>query len=156
MNGAQLHLLVVHLPVVGILAATVMMTLALIRNSEFMARTAIGLVVFGALLAAPAYFSGPYANDVVKRFTPIDDHLVEQHALIAKAAFFATVLLAAIAIKIWCDARGGETGKGTRIGLLCAMLVIAWLMAWAAHLGGIIRHPEIREPAWLLFPELPR
>ena len=156
MNGAQLHLLTVHLPVVGMLAALVLMTVALVRDSETMVRTAIGFVVFGTVLGAPAYFSGPEAMEVAKGFASIDEHLVEQHAILAKAAFFASVVLAAIAIKVWWDARGAQTGKGTRIGLLCATLVIAWLMAWTAHLGGIIRHPEIREPHWVVFPELPR
>ena len=156
MNGAQLHLLTVHLPVVGMLAGLILMGLALARNSETMVRTAIGFVVFGTVLAAPAYFSGPDAMEVAKRFSPIDEHLVEQHAIIAKAAFFASVVLAAIAIKVWWDSTSAATGKGARIGLLCAMLVIAWLMAWTAHLGGLIRHPEIREPSWFVFPELPR
>ncbi|MCR9247505.1 MAG: hypothetical protein NXI31_20935 [bacterium] len=156
MNGAQLHLLVVHLPVVGMLAALTLMTLALVRDSEAMTRTAIGFVVFGALLGAPGYFSGPYAMAVAKGFTELDEHLVEQHAIAAKAAFFASALLAAIAVKIWWDATDTGTGKATRVGLWCAMLAITWLMAWTAHLGGIIRHPEIREPVWWVFPELPR
>ena len=158
MNGAQLHLLTVHLPVVGMLAALVLMALALVRSSEVLVRTSLGFVVFGTLFAAPAYFSGPHAMEVAQEFASIDEHLVEQHAIAAKAAFFASVLLAAIGVKVWWDSTGAEagTGKGARLGLLCAMLAIAWLMAWTAHLGGIIRHPEIREPAWLLFPELPR
>ncbi len=156
MNGAQLHLLTVHLPVVGMLAGLLLMSLALLRDSESLTRTAIGFVVFGTLFAAPAYFSGPEAMEVANRFAEIDEHLVEQHAIAAKASFFASVVLASIAIKVWWESTRMKTGKGTRVVLLCAMLVIAWLMAWTAHLGGIIRHPEIREPAWLLFPELPR
>lgn len=156
MNGAQLHLLTVHLPVVGILAALILMAVALVRDSEAMVRTAIGFVVFGTVLAAPAYFSGPDALAVVRRFTEIDEHLVEQHAIVAKAAFFASVVVAAIGVKIWRDSIAAATGKGVRIGLLCALLAIAWLMAWTAHLGGVIRHPEIREPSTWVFPELPR
>lgn len=156
MNAAQLHLVTVHLPVVGTLAALVLMTLALVRDSEVMARTAIGFVVVGTVLAAPAYFSGPDAMEVARRFAPIDDHLVEQHAILAKAAFFASVVVAAIALKVGLESIRSGTGKGARIGLLCATLLIAWLMAWTAHLGGLVRHPEIREPAWPIFPELPR
>lgn len=156
MNAAQLHLLTVHLPVFGSASGLVLMLLALARNSESLVRTALGFVVVGTLLGVPAYFSGPGAMEVAQRFAPIDEHLVEQHAIIAKVAFFASLVLAAMAIKILWDARGAETGKGTRISLLGAMLLIAWLMAWTAHLGGAIRHPEIREPQWLLFPELPR
>ena len=100
MNGAQLHLLTVHLPVVGMLAALILMTVALVRDSDGMARTAIGFVVFGTLLAAPAYFSGPHAMEVAQGFASIDEHLVEQHAIAAKAAFFASVLLAAIAERV--------------------------------------------------------
>lgn len=156
MNAAQLHLLTVHLPVVGISAASALMTLALIRGSETLAKAGIGFVVCGTLFAAPAYFSGPDAMKVARQFASIDDHFVEQHAIAARIAFFASVLLAAIALKVWVDARHAPIGRGARIGLLCGMLAIAWLMAWTAHLGGIIRHPEIREPSWWLFPELPR
>lgn len=156
MNGAQLHLVTVHVPVVGMFAAMVLMALALLRDSEGLVRTALGFVVFGTLVGAPAYFSGPEAKEVAEGFASLDDHLVEQHAILAKAAFFASVLLTAIGGKTWWDSlRGSETGKGARVGLFVAMLVIAWLMAWTAHLGGLIRHPEIREPAWFFFPELP-
>ena len=156
MNGAQLHLLTVHLPVFSTLAALVLMAVAMIRKSDGLVRTAIAFIVCGTVLGAPAYFSGPYAMEVAQGFTSIDEHLVEQHAIVAKGAFFASVVLAAISIKVFWDSLDAETGKGTRIGLLCALLAIAWLMAWTAHLGGIIRHPEIREPHWWLFPELPR
>ncbi|MEM8886078.1 MAG: hypothetical protein AAGD14_18580 [Planctomycetota bacterium] len=156
MNAAQLHLLTVHLPVVGTLAALILMIVALIRDSETLVRTAIGFIVVGTLCAVPAYLSGADALVVVERFTSIDDHLVEQHALVARAAYFASILLAAISLKVWLDSFHAGTSKGTRIGLLCGMLAIAWLMAWSAHLGGFLRHPEIREPGWLLFPELPR
>ena len=156
MNAAQLHLLTVHLPVVAMLASLVLMAIALLRDADGLARTSIGIAAFGTLFAAPAYFSGPDAMEVAKQFTEIDEHLVEQHAILAKAAFFASVLFAAIAIKVWWDATGGQIGKGARIGMLCALLVIAWLMAWTAHLGGLIRHPEIAEPHWFVFPELPR
>ena len=156
MNGAQLHLLMVHLPVVGMLAALALMTVAVMRRSEAMVRTAIAFAVIGTVFAAPAYFSGPSAMEVARSFAPIDEHLVEQHAIAAKAAFFASVLLAAIAVKVWWDSTDRETGTVTRIGLLAGLLVIAWLMAWTAHLGGLIRHPEIREPTWWVFPELPR
>jgi len=155
-NGAQLHLLTVHIPVVGTLAALVLMVLGILRNSETLIRTAIGFVIVGTAFAAPAYFSGPHALEVTERFASLDEHLVEQHAIIAKAAFFASILLSAIGLKIWLDSFHGGTGKGTRVGLLCALLVIAWLMAWTGHLGGIIRHPEVRQPGWFFFPELPR
>ena len=157
MNGAQLHLITVHLPVVGTLAAVALLLLAIARNSESLVRVALGFLVFGALCAAAAYFSGPYAHEVTQDHASLDEHLVEQHALVARAAFFALVILGAISIKIWWDStRISETKKGARLGLLAATLAIAWLMAWTAHLGGVIRHPEIREPAWVLFPELPR
>jgi len=156
MNGAQLHLLTVHLPVVGMFAALVLMTLAIVRGSEAMVRTALGFVIFGTLFAAPAYFSGPAAMKVLKGFTAVDEHLIEQHAILARGAFYAAVLLAAIGLKIWLSSTSSTTSRGVRVGLLCAILAIAWLMAWTAHLGGIIRHPEIREPSLWLFPDLPR
>ena len=156
MNAAQLHLTTVHLPVVGMLAALALMTLAVVRDSESLVRTSIGFLVIGAVLGAPGYFSGPDAFEVLKGFTEIDEHFVEQHAIAAKAAFFASVLLAAIALKVGLESRYSRTGMAVRFGLLGGMFAIAWIMAWTAHLGGLIRHPEIQEPAWLLFPELPR
>ena len=157
MNGAQLHLTVVHLPVVGVLAALVLLLVAVLRDSESLVRVALGFLVIGTVCAVPAYFSGPEANEVAESFATIDPHLVEQHALIGRAAFFAAGILAAVALKIWWDSMSeSPTNKGTRLGLLLATFLIAWLMAWTAHLGGLIRHPEIRDPQWLLFPELPR
>ena len=156
MNAAQLHLLTVHLPVFGVLAALVLMSLALLRGSEGLVRTSLGFVVCGAALGAPAYFSGPDAMEVLGSFAQVDEHLVEQHAILARGAFFASLIVAAIGLKLWIDSRHAATGRGARVGMLCAMLVIAWLMAWTAHLGGAIRHPELQDPSWWWFPDLPR
>ena len=128
MNGAQLHLLTVHLPVVGMLAALVLMALALVRSSEVLVRTSLGFVVFGTLFAAPAYFSGPHAMEVAQEFASIDEHLVEQHAIAAKAAFFASVLFLAGVSSALDGARIRETvlaGAGiTFIGALLFLLTL--------------------------------
>ena len=74
-----------------------------------------------------------------------------------QAAFTAIILLGAIAaqalIRYYQESRPGAI---LRIVVLVGAISCAYLIAWTSHLGGLIRHPEIRQPEMSIFPELPR
>lgn len=163
MNAAQWHLTLVHVPVIGLLCALVIYAVAFCSKNELLDRLGHAFVVVCALLTVAAYYTGPSALSVLDEFvaaqggTPIERQLVEQHAAIGKASFTAIIILGAVAAQAWIRYfQDSRPGKVLRVVLLVCALGCAYLMAWTSHLGGLIRHPEIREPQMILFPELPR
>ena len=63
MSAVQLHLLVVHLPVLACPAAAVLLLIARLTRNETLFQTGAAFLVLGALGAAAAYFSGPAAYE---------------------------------------------------------------------------------------------
>lgn len=151
MNAAHVHLASVHLPVVGILATLALLALSLWLRSDLLFKVSCGFALACAAASALAYFSGGYAYDLMK--PDIDASLAESHALIGRAALL-TMTLAGIVVLVallqWLQ--GERPGPGLRWGLFAGLLLAAWTLSWAAHLGGRIRHPEVRGAEFFFFP----
>ena len=83
----------------------------------------------------------------------MEEALVESHAMIGRAGFIAAVLTGAVAlVGLLQELQGEAAHRFLRWGLAFAMGTVVWLMAWAAHLGGRIRHPEVRGGELFFFP----
>lgn len=154
MSAAQLHLLAVHLPVLACPAAGVLLALARLTRNETLFQTGCGFLVLGALAGAAAYFSGPAAYASLALPAGPERDLAEAHGALGKGAFMGLVLggLAAL-LALLQYPQGERPAPWLRWTLLAAALVLTWLLAWTAHQGGLIRHPELRE---LTLPLLPR
>ena len=90
MSWPQLHLALVHIPVVGALFSLVLFALSLRFRSDLVFRIACGFTVFCAVAAAFSYFSGGEAFELLK--VDLDDDVVEEHALVARGAFLLYTL----------------------------------------------------------------
>lgn len=154
MSAAQLHLLAVHLPVLACPAAVVLLALARLTRNETFFQTGCGFLVLGALAGVAAYFSGPAAYESLALPAGPERELAEAHGALGKGAFMGMVLggLAAL-LALLQYPQGERPAPWLRWALLAAALVLTWLLAWTAHQGGLIRHPELRE---LTLPLLPR
>lgn len=155
MSAVQLHLLVVHLPVLACPAALVFIALARLTRNETFFQTGAAFLVFGALSAAAAYFSGPAAYESLALPAGTERDLAEAHGALAKGAFMGLVLVGLAALLALLQYPQGERpAPWLRWVLLAAALLLTWLLAWTAHQGGLIRHPELRDLSLPLFPRL--
>jgi hypothetical protein len=146
MNWAQLHLGLVHFPIVGAFFTLVIFAVALIYRSDLLFRTVCGLTVFCALAAAASYFSGGEAFELMK--DQFDTDVVERHALVARGAFLLYTLGGAGAfVALLQELQEEPASPVLRWTLLGVNAVVFGVLLWAAHLGGLIRHPELAPPA---------
>ena len=153
MNAAHLHVALVHLPVVGVFFIVALLALSLWLRSDLLLKTACGFTLLSAAGAAGAYFSGGYAYDLMK--PDLAEELVENHAVIGRAFFVVMVLCGLLAAGCLAQFLQEETpAPALRWSFLLALLVCVWTGAWAAHLGGLMRHPEIGGVRFLFFPDL--
>ena len=90
MNGAHMHLLVNHLPVIGSLFAILLLIWSLIRKNTEIARAALGLFVVAALTGLAAYFTGEPAEHMAEEIAGVTRGAIHTHE---ESAELATVLL---------------------------------------------------------------
>jgi hypothetical protein len=145
MNATHFHLLLNHLPVLGIAFGLGLLVFGLWQRSTELKKTALGIFVLVALATVPVYLTGEPAEDGVEKLPGVSKPFMEQHEEAASVGFIAAGVLgiASLAGLIWF--RHGRAlpiwyGRSTVGGAL----VVGILMAWVANLGGQIRHTEIR------------
>ena len=148
MSLTHLHLILNHIPVVGTFCGLGLLAFALWRDSEDIKRAALGVLVMAALVAIPAYLTGEPAEDGVKGLPGVAKAVIEQHEAAAGVALGGVLALGALALVglIWF--RGKRLLPAWFGGItLAGALIVSGLMAWAASLGGEVRHTEIRSGA---------
>jgi uncharacterized membrane protein len=145
MNPAHVHLLVNHIPVLGVVLGLVVLAGAVLRSHALLTRCALAVFVVAALAAIPTYLSGEPAEEIVERAAGEIETWVEPHE---EAASVALALVEALGVLALIGLRLSRNGRALPRALMGVTLVAAVLatgsLAWTANLGGQIRHTEIR------------
>ena len=145
MNGAHLHLIVTHLPVLGVGFGTLLLALGSWRKNRVLQQTALSVLVLAGLAAGAAYLTGEGAEEAIERtMTGIDPYL-ERHEEAGLFGLVAAGIAGAMALVTLMSGRKGRALSKTLVVLeLAFALVASGTLAWVANLGGQIGHPEIR------------
>ena len=147
MNTSQIHLALTHLPVVLSLVGMIMLIISLVRKNPVLTRTSFYLLFFAGLAALPVFFSGEGAEEGVEHLPGVSESLIEQHEEVAKIALVAILATAFLALIGLFRFSFGVLAKPIRLVVLLLALSSSLLLAQTAHLGGQIRHTEIRPGA---------
>jgi len=144
MNAAHYHLLLNHLPPLGALFGFLLLSAGVARKSGELVRASFVALVLVGLLALPTYFTGEPAEEVVEHAPGVSESVIEPHEESAEASLSTALVLAALSLAGLILYRRREIPRGFALGTLALALVVTGMMAWTAHLGGKIRHVEIR------------
>jgi hypothetical protein len=145
MSWIQAHLWLNHVPVVGTWLGAGVLAWGLVARKEEARRLALGLLAVVGLAAAPAYFSGSRAEEGAGGLPGVSSADMSEHESAAAFALGAGVLLGAAAIAaLVASRRRPAVATGWLVAVLCLSLLCSAILARTAHLGGLIRHPEIR------------
>jgi uncharacterized membrane protein len=144
MNAAQLHLLLNHLPVLGTIFGLLLGAYGLAAKKEDVARAALGVFVLAALAAGAAYLTGENAEDLVESVVGVSEAHLERHEDVAVWALVGAGVLGVFALGVLVVRRGKTVGRTLLAAVLVGALAVSGLMAYTAHIGGQISHPEIR------------
>jgi hypothetical protein len=144
MNAAHIHLIVNHVPVLGVPFLTLLLLVAYAARSDPMARTALwGFALLGVFVIA-VFLTGRAAEHVVKDLAGVTPGSIEAHEDWATASTIATAALGAFAVFVLVGARGGAIPRRRSAIVIAAGVVLVCVLAWTAELGARIRHSEIR------------
>jgi uncharacterized membrane protein len=147
MNGAQFHLLLNHLPVLIPLISVAFILGSFLLKSLEVREAGAWLLALGALVAIPVYLTGESAENVVKNYPNISRLLIEDHEASALSALIALETAGAVSLAFifGCRTSRSFVKKVWPWGILIAVSLFSFgFMAQTAHLGGFIRHEEIR------------
>lgn len=151
MNEAHFHLVVNHLPIVGILIGIlVLLTGFLLKKTEVKV-TALGIFVFSALASIAAFYSGEGAEEIVENIPGISETLINQHEESAELFFTVILILGGISlVNMFLEIKKSKLSKFGFILVILISLAAGLLAKNVGTTGGEIRHTEIRNDANLI------
>jgi hypothetical protein len=144
LNWAHVHLLLTHVPVIGIGAILAFLLVGVFRGSREIEWASLQLFVALALLSIAVYLSGSPANHQVRDLPGFSRSVIHRHSTAADFAFWSLEILGALSLGALYRFRKSMTVPPRVITVLLVVgFIVMVLMAWTANLGGKIRHPEI-------------
>jgi uncharacterized membrane protein len=145
MNIAHLHLILNHFPTIGFGVALALFFVALAGRSDDLKKASLIMFFAMALIVMPVYMTGNAAEEVIRESPGVSEGLMARHEDAALLAFvFMQFTGLGAWIELWQYRRSKRPGTLNLASVLILAIVTFGLMAWAASLGGEIRHPEIR------------
>jgi uncharacterized membrane protein len=149
MDFTHLHLMLNHLPVVGIMFGFLILAWGVLRGSEEVKTVGLIFLVFTSLAALPVYLTGEPAEETVEKLAGVSERVIELHedsALLSLILAMATGV-SALAGLIFKRFSSPNVARFSMFAVLILSFVTGALMARTANLGGEIRHTEIRQTA---------
>lgn len=144
MNLAHAHLLLNHVPTVGFAVAVCLLVIAVVYRDDRLQRLSLGLMFLIGVVTLPVYLTGVAAGELIEDRPEVSDALIRGHEDAALSAFIVMQITAGAAwLALWQIRRFARAPRGMVLAVLLLSMVSMGLMAYAANLGGAIRHPEI-------------
>jgi hypothetical protein len=142
---AHLHVLINHLPIIGIPLVALLLAWGLLRHQDAVIRAAM----YGAVLMAVGTFAadqtGDGAKDNIEHESWAKKEVIHEHEESADYANIAGLLTGVAALVVLVMARGGKpVSRGGAFAILALLLFSAAIMARTGYLGGEIRHSEFQ------------
>lgn len=157
MNAAYLHVVINHLPIMGVPIAIGLLVLGLwTRDHAIRLAALLSFVVLGAL-TVPVYLAGHEGEDFIEHAPGVFEDAIDAHEDAATVAFAATELLAVMALLVFLRYGGlallrrrqpaGTVPTPALLMVLAVAAVSAGLLGYAGRLGGKISHTEFASDA---------
>jgi hypothetical protein len=142
-NFDHLHLLLNHVPIIGLFVGVGLFVASLTGNNEDLRRSSLIIFAAIALLTIPTFVSGVGADRSIAREAGVSEALVRRHEGAAMLGLWFVVATGAAAlIALWRSRRTGATPRGSLAAVLVLAIVAAVLMGRTGNTGGDIRHPQ--------------
>ncbi len=144
MDGLQLHLLTNHLPIIGTMAALLVVVLGMLRKNDGAISTGLIIYVVMAVAVIPAYLSGEEAEERVENIAGVNESVIHEHEEMAELSLWLTSLSGLLAIGALFT-RSKQSALAPKFALAFVVLaVIAFgQAARTGHEGGKIRRPDL-------------
>ena len=146
MNTAHWHLLFNHLPIIGTVIGTLILISGyLLKNNSAVKQTAMGVFVFSALTAIPAYLTGEAAEDLVEGLPGVTEQFIESHEDLSKMFLIVVLVLGTLSLAtVISGYLKSKFASTLNVLVLITSIGTCILASQVGTSGGEIRHTEIR------------
>lgn len=144
MNSSQIHLALTHVPVILSFVGLVVLIVALVRKNPAVMKTSLYLLLAAGVFALPVYLTGEGAEEVVENMPGVSENIIESHEEFAALAMIIIAVTGVIAFAGIVFNKRQQLARVIQLTVLFLAIGSAAAMAQTAHLGGQIRHTEIR------------
>ena len=144
MNSVQMHLALTHVPVILSLVGLVMLIVALSKKNTTLTKTSYIIIVIAGIAALPVFFSGEATEEAVEHAPGVSEAIIERHEEVAKLAMFFIAATGVFSLAALFFFRRKLASHILKLMILLLAITSGGLMAQTAHLGGQIRHTEMR------------
>lgn len=145
MDAAHFHLVVNHLPLVGVMVGTLVLVAGYIFRKPDIRLTGLGIYIFSALGAALAFLSGEGAEEIVEDLAGVSETLMHRHEEWAETFFILMLVLGGIALLgLFAGIKKLRFAPFLMVFTLILGLAAGGLSTVVGTSGGEIRHSEIR------------
>ena len=145
MNEAHLHLLVNHIPIIGVVIGILVLSTGYILKNNIIKRTALGIFIFSSLFAIPAFFSGGGAEEVVEKLPGVSEDYIEAHEETAEVFIWIIASLGVLSLLTFLSDYFKRKFSKWLYLLTAIMAIVTIVVAkQVGTTGGEIRHSEIR------------
>lgn len=157
MNDAQLHLLLNHFPIIGLIIGTLILLAGIILKSVVSRKIAYVVILVCSIIAIPTLGSGEEAEEILEQMSEMTKerhHLIHEHEEKAELFMpFAWTLIFLSLASIFVEWRKMKFAKYLAIITLVMSLVACYLVREVGNSGGEISHPEIRKDFKLILED---
>jgi len=144
MNSTQIHLGLTHVPVILSIVGLVMLIIALLLKNNTLTKTAYIIIMIAGIATIPVYLTGEGAEETVEHLPGVSEAIIERHEELAKLAMFSIAAAGLLALTALLSFKWLSAARVLKVVVLLVAVVSGGLMFQTAHLGGQIRHSEIR------------
>lgn len=143
MNAAYFHITLVHIPVILTPVGVALLIIAHLGTSISVARVALGILITASCMAIPAFLLGEGAEEIVEHLPGISESLIEKHEEFAELGLWSTIFAGLASLCTWVAiSRGAWLERALLMTTFLVSSIASLVLAYTAHLGGAIRHPE--------------
>lgn len=120
-----------------------LLAIGLGRRSLDLKRAGLALLVAASLASIPVYLTGEGADEIVEDRVGVNGRDIKEHEEAAEWGFIAVLVTGALAAGALVLTRVKDRFRLAPILVLLVGLVASVILFRVAHLGGLIRHPEL-------------
>lgn len=142
MDTAYIHLLLNHLPVLGVPFGLLLLAAGMIRKSSDLQRAALVTFALAALFTVPVYLTGDPAEEKVEHIAGVSHHQIHEHEERAEISLIATSVLGVLSLGALIGWRGRDLPSAPLGALAVLALLTFGSLVLTAKAGGEIRHTE--------------
>lgn len=144
MDAVQVHLALNHLPVALVLIGSVILLVGTFLTNTSVIKTGASCLLAAGIFTLPVYFSGEDAEHKIEHMQGVIEDDIEEHEEAALYGGIACGVVALLALIGFLGRFYSPEHSRFKILLFVASLVTCAILLRVSHLGGLIRHPELK------------